>query len=185
MEMGGSDLLTVSHELLLEDDTWDRERTIAMGVTRANLLWAIGTGKSIDLPHMMYMAQFSTYGSFDPRGSVPFIGFLMELFKRHDVPFPIDLTRTEPKKPIGRYSLTRSEGQRKKKRLEASASEQPSVGILELQEAIANLRVEFDTRMTSLEEQSGCHTTMLQKIKGMLIRMQSKNDDDDDKEFRV
>ena len=132
---------------------------------------AIGMGKSIDLPRIMYMALFVVYGSSDPRGSVPFTEFLTELFKRHDVPIPIDFTRIEPEKPIDRYSLTQSEGQRKKKRLEASASEQSSVGISELQEAIANLRIEFDTRMTSLEEQSGHHTTTLQEIKGMLIRM--------------
>ena len=128
------DFLTVFHELLLGDDTWDGEvqynktcfkdwylmlflflchsllplkRTVVMGVTRANLLWAIGTGKSIDLPRMMYMALFSAYGSSDPRGSVPFTGFLTELFKRHDVPI---LTRTEPKKSIDRYSLTQYEG---------------------------------------------------------------------------
>ena len=49
----------------------------------------------------------------------------------------------------------------------------------ELQEAITNLRIEFDTCMTSLEEQSGHHTTILQEIKGMLIRTQPKDDDDD------
>ena len=54
------------------------------------------------------------------------------------------------------------------------------MGIPELQEAIANLRMEFDTRMTTLEEQSSRHTIMLQEIKGMLIRMQSKDDDDED-----
>ena len=64
--------------------------------------------------------------------------------------------------------------------MEASATEQPSVGIPELQKAIANLRIEFDTCMTSLEEQSGLHTTMLQEIKDMFIRMQSKDDDDDE-----
>ena len=49
------------------------------------------------------------------------------------------------------------------------------------------LRMEFDTRMTALEEQSGRHTTMLQEVKDMLIRMQSKDDDeeDDDQEFGV
>ena len=36
--------------------------------------------------------------------------------------------------------------------------------------------------MTGLEEQFGRHTTMLQEIKGMLIRLQSKDDDNDDKE---
>ena len=89
---------------------------------------AIGMGKSIDLPRIMYMALFVVYGSSDPRGSVPFTEFLTELFKRHDVPIPIDFTRIELEKSIDRYSLTQSEGQRKKKRLEASASEQPLVG---------------------------------------------------------
>ncbi|GFZ05278.1 hypothetical protein Acr_17g0008500 [Actinidia rufa] len=88
-----------------------------------------------------------------------------------------------------RYSLTRFEGQRKKRKLEEGASERPSIGIPELQEAIANLRVDFDTRMTAhneqfsrLEEQSGRQTTLLQEIKGMLIRMQAWNDDEEEKE---
>ncbi|GFY91470.1 hypothetical protein Acr_07g0016660 [Actinidia rufa] len=123
---------------------------------------AIGTGKTNDLPRMMFMALCAAYDSYDPRGSVPFIGLLMELFKKHGISILVNLTRTEPEKPIDRYSLTRSEGQRKKRKLEEGTSEQPSVGIPELQEAIANLRVDFDTCMTahdeqfnSLEEQSG------------------------------
>ena len=127
----------IFHELLLGDDNLDGEvqcnktrlkdrylmffsflchsllplkRTVIMGVTRANLLQAIGTEKSIDLPCMMYMALCSTYESSNARSYVPFTGFLTELFKRHDIPIPIDFIRAEPKKPIDRYSLTRSEG---------------------------------------------------------------------------
>ncbi|GFY87682.1 hypothetical protein Acr_05g0013210 [Actinidia rufa] len=99
-----------------------------------------------------------------------------------DLPTISHLIRTESEKPIDRYSLTQSEGKRLKMQLDENASEQPSVGIPELQEAITNLRIEFDTRMTSLEEQSGRHITMLQEIKRMLIRMQSKDDDDDEEE---
>ena len=122
-DIGMPDLSTISYELLLGDDIWDGEvqcnktrlkdrylmlflfschsllplkRTVAMGVARANLLWAIGTGKSIDLPRMMYMALFAVYGSSDPRGSVPFARFLIELLKTYDVPIPTYLTRTEP-----------------------------------------------------------------------------------------
>ena len=51
-----------------------------------------------------------------------------------------------------------------------------------LKEAITSLKTEFDTRMTALEDQSGHHTTMPQEIKGMIIRMQSKEKDDDDDE---
>ena len=64
--------------------------------------------------------------------------------------------------------------------MEAIASEESSIGITELKEAITSLKTEFNTCMTLLEEQSGRHTTMLQEIKCMLIRMQSKDDDDDD-----
>ncbi|GFY95652.1 hypothetical protein Acr_10g0010370 [Actinidia rufa] len=78
--------------------------------------------------------------------------------------------RTEPEKPIDRYLLTRSEGQQKKRRVEAIASEEPSIGMAELNEAITSLRTEFDTHMTALEKQFGRHTTMLQEIKGILIR---------------
>ncbi|GFS36402.1 hypothetical protein Acr_00g0045760 [Actinidia rufa] len=146
------DLATVSHELLLEGDEWDGEvqcskthlkdrfillflfschsllplkRTVAMSVTRANLLWAIGMGKSIDLPRMMFMSLCAAYNSSDTRGSVPFTGFLSELFKRHGVHIPVDLTMIDPEKPIDRYSLTRSEGQQKKRRLKAIESEEP------------------------------------------------------------
>ena len=137
-DIGMPDLATVSHELLLEGDEWDGEvqcsktrlkdkylilllfsfhsllslkRTVAMSITRANLLWAIGTGKSIDLPRMMFMSICVAYNSSDLRRSVPFTGFLTELFKRYGVHIPMDLTRTEPEKPIDIFSLTQSEGQ--------------------------------------------------------------------------
>ena len=58
------------------------KHTVAMGVIRENLLWAIGTGKTIDLPHMMFMALCTAYDLSDPRGFVPFIELLIELFKR-------------------------------------------------------------------------------------------------------
>ena len=77
------DLTTISHELLLGDDNWDGEvqcnktclkdmylilflfschsllplkLTVAMSVTRANLLWAIGTGKSSDFPRIIFLS---------------------------------------------------------------------------------------------------------------------------------
>ena len=68
-------------------------------------------------------------------------------------------------------------GVEKKRSLEAIASEEPSVSMADLKEAITSLRTEFDTHMTALEDQSSRHTSMLQEIKGMLIRMQSKDDD--------
>ena len=197
---------TVSHELLLEGDSWDGEVqcskmrlkdryliwflfschsllplkcTISMSVTRANLLWVIGTRKYIDLPCIMFLSLYAAYNSFDTREFVSFTGFFTELFMRHGIHIPMDLIMIEPEKPIDRYSLTRSMGQRKKKSLEAIASKEPSIGMTDLKEAITSLMTEFDTRMTALEDQSSRHTTKLQEINGMLIRMQSKDDNDD------
>ena len=109
-------------------------------------------GQFIDLPHMMFMSLCAAYNSSDLGGSVPFTRFLTELFKRYGVHIPVDLTRTESKKPIDRFSLTRSEGQQKKRIMEAIESEAPSIGMNELKEAITSLRTEYDTRMTALEE---------------------------------
>ena len=64
--------------------------------------------------------------------------------------------------------------------MEAIESEAPSIGMNELKEAITSLRTKFDTCMIALEEQSSRYTTMLQEIKGMLIRMQSRDDNEDE-----
>ena len=82
------------------------KRTVSMSVLRANLLWAIGMGKSIDLPDIMFLSLCVACNSSDMRGSVPFTEFLTELFKRHGIHIPMDLIRIELKKPIDRYSLT-------------------------------------------------------------------------------
>ncbi|GFS36692.1 hypothetical protein Acr_00g0047450 [Actinidia rufa] len=103
------------------------------------------------------------------RDPVRFTGVLTKLFKRSGVHIPVDLIRIEPERPIYRSSLSRSKGQRKKRRLEAIAHEKPSIGIAELKEEITNLRMETNSRMTALEKESSRHTTMLQEIKGMLI----------------
>ncbi|GFZ05440.1 hypothetical protein Acr_17g0010120 [Actinidia rufa] len=92
-----------------------------------------------------------------------------------------------------RASLSRSEGQRKKRKLEEEAQEESAIGMGELKEAILNLgkeiskqmsefRKEVNTRLSSLEEESSRHTVMLQDMKGMLIRMEEEDDDDDDDE---
>ncbi|GFS36594.1 hypothetical protein Acr_00g0046870 [Actinidia rufa] len=116
----------------------------------------------------------------DTRGFVLFTGFLTELFKKNGVHIPVDLIRIEPERPIDRSSVSRSEGQRKKRRLEAIAPEEPSIRMAELKEKITNLRMEMSTFMTSLEEESSRHTIMLQEIKGMLIRMQSKEEEEEE-----
>ena len=79
-----------------------------MSITRASLLWAIGTGKLIDLPRIIFLAICSAYDSSDARGSMPCTGFLTALFKKHEIFIPVDLIRAEPEKPIDKNSLTRS-----------------------------------------------------------------------------
>ncbi|GFS42198.1 hypothetical protein Acr_00g0078460 [Actinidia rufa] len=131
--------------------------------------------------------------NFTIRGSVPFTGFLTELFKRSGVHIPLDFIRIEPEGPIDRASLSRSEGQRKKRKLEEEAQEESAIGMGELKEAILNLgkemskqmsefREEVNTRLSSLEEESSRHTVMLQDMKGMLIRMEEEDDDDDEED---
>ncbi|GFZ10860.1 hypothetical protein Acr_22g0002580 [Actinidia rufa] len=172
------DLAVVSQDLL-EGDVWDGE--------------AISTGKSIDLPRIMFLSLYATCKAADKRGSVPFTGFLIELFKRNGVHIPLDFTRVEPKRAIDRASLSRSEGQRKKRKLEAGAYDESSIGMAELKEAILDLgremntrmsefRAEVNTHMTKLEEESSRHTTMLQEMKGMLIRMEEDDDEEEEED---
>ncbi|GFZ12042.1 hypothetical protein Acr_23g0004270 [Actinidia rufa] len=122
-DVGMPDLAVISHELLLEGEEWDREAQCSKTrlKDKAKLLWAIGMGKAIDLPR-----------------------FLTELFKRSGVRIPLGITRVEPEGAIDRSSLSRSKGQRKKRRFEAVADEVPSMGMAKLNEAITNLGKEFD-----------------------------------------
>ncbi|GFY91467.1 hypothetical protein Acr_07g0016630 [Actinidia rufa] len=180
LDIGMPDLTTISHELLLEGEEWDGECTVSMSVTRARFIWAIGIGKTIDLPHMMFMSLCATHMALDINGFVPFTGFLTELFKSTGVHILIDLIRIELERPINRSSLSQYEGQRKKRRLEVIAQEEPSIGMAKLKEEITNLRMEMNTHMIALEEESSHHTTMLQEIKGVLIQMQLKEEEVDD-----
>ncbi|GFS36372.1 hypothetical protein Acr_00g0045580 [Actinidia rufa] len=129
--VGMPDLAVVSQELLLEGDEWDGK--VQCNKTRlkdkARILWAIGIGKTIDLPRTMFLSLCATYKASDKRGSVPLTGFLTELFKRSGVHIPLDFIRIEPEGPIDRASLSRSEGQRKKRKLEEEAQEGSAIGM--------------------------------------------------------
>ncbi|GFZ15885.1 hypothetical protein Acr_25g0002940 [Actinidia rufa] len=169
----------VSQELLLEGDEWDGEvqcNKIRLK-DKARLLWAIGTGKTIDLPRIMFLSLCATYKALDKKDSVPFTRFLTELFKRSRVHIPLDFTKIEPEGPIDRVSLSRSDGQKKKRKLEEEAHEGSAIGMGELKEAILNLgkemskqmsefRAEVNTRLTSLEEESSRHTVYAPRHEG-------------------
>ncbi|GFS36492.1 hypothetical protein Acr_00g0046290 [Actinidia rufa] len=71
--------------------------------------------------------------------------------------------------------------------------EEPPMGMVELKEAIMNLgremgaqmfefKVEVNAHVTSLEEESRHHTTMIQEMKGMMIRMEAEYDDEEEEE---
>ncbi|GFZ15794.1 hypothetical protein Acr_25g0002030 [Actinidia rufa] len=169
---------------------------IAFGGKRmrwARLLWAIGTGKTIDLPRMMLLSLCTAHTASDKSGYVPFTGFLTELFKRSGVHIPLNITKIEPEGAIDRSSLSRSERLRKKRKLEVTAHEEPPIDMAELNEAIMNLeremgaqmsefKAEVNACMTSLEKKSRRHTTMLQEIKGMMIQMEAEYDDEEEEE---
>ncbi|GFY88900.1 hypothetical protein Acr_06g0008400 [Actinidia rufa] len=151
--VGMLDLAVISQELLLEGDEWDGET----------------------------------------RGVLCLSRFLTELFKKSGVHIPLDITRIEPEGVIDRSSLSRSEGQKNKRKLEVGVDEEPSMGMAELKEAIMNLgremgaqmsefKAKVNARMTTLEEESRRHTTMLQEMKGMMIQMEAEYDDDEEEE---
>ncbi|GFS29786.1 hypothetical protein Acr_00g0008460 [Actinidia rufa] len=109
----------------------------------------------------MFLFLCAAHTTSDLKGYVPFTWFLTELFRRNGVCMPLDLIRNEPKGAIDRSSLSRSEGQRKKRRLKAMVLEtEQSFGMTKLKKEIAKLRAKMNTHMTALEEEFGRHTTM-------------------------
>ncbi|GFZ19877.1 hypothetical protein Acr_28g0005820 [Actinidia rufa] len=149
--VGMPDLAVVSQELLLEVDEWD----VSMNTARARLLWVIGMRKTIDLPRMMFLSLCAAHMASDKKGSVPFTG----LFKRSGVHIPVDITRIEPEEVIDK--------------------EEEEIGGREMSAQIFEFKVEVNARITSLEEESRHHTTMLQEMKGMMIRTEAKYDNDE------
>ncbi|GFZ14665.1 hypothetical protein Acr_24g0008550 [Actinidia rufa] len=167
--VGMPDLAVVSQELLLEGDEWDGE---------------VQCNKTHLKDKYLILFMFSCHSllplkrtASDKRGSVPFTGFLTELFKRSGVHIPLDFIRIEPEGPIDRASLSRSEGQRKKRKLEEEAQEGSAIGMGELKKAILNLgkemskqmsefREEVNTRLSSLEEESSRHNCYTPRHEG-------------------
>ncbi|GFY88783.1 hypothetical protein Acr_06g0007230 [Actinidia rufa] len=94
------------------------EWDVSMNVARARLLWVIGIGKTIDLPRII-----------------------------SGVHIPLDFIKIEPEGPIDRASLSRSEGQRKKRKLEEEAQEGSAIGMGELKKAILNLGKEMRQKL--------------------------------------
>ena len=64
------------------------KRTVSMNTARARLLWAIGTGKSIDLPRVMFLSLCATHKSADKRGSCLSRGSLPNYSREVESTFP-------------------------------------------------------------------------------------------------
>ncbi|GFY91301.1 hypothetical protein Acr_07g0014970 [Actinidia rufa] len=159
------------------------KRTVSMSLLRAQLLWAIGTGKSIDLPRYMFMQVYHAYAHPNAQGSIPFTCVLTRLFKESKVKIPQDLVTQAQENPIANNALSRSEVQ--KERPEESTS---------WQAALARLEDKLDTFITStdarfkktIEEHAERNTTILQEMMAMMMRSQAaaggddKDEDDED-----
>ncbi|GFS41513.1 hypothetical protein Acr_00g0074800 [Actinidia rufa] len=129
------------------------KRTVSMNVARARLLWAIGTGKTIDLPISLGLSLR------DP---------LIELL----CPDLRDKGRRGNWRKK-RKKISYGYGDLKEAILNLGK---------EMSKQMAEFREEVNTRLSSLEEESSRHTVMLQDMKGMLIRMEEEDDDDDEED---
>ncbi|GFZ03480.1 hypothetical protein Acr_16g0001040 [Actinidia rufa] len=97
------------------------------------------------------MLDGDDWDASNKRGFVPFTGFLTELFKKSGIHIPLDFIRIEPEGAIDKSSLSRSEGQKKKRKLEEGASEESSMGMVELKEAILDLGRQMVPKCLNLE----------------------------------
>ncbi|GFS44283.1 argonaute family protein [Actinidia rufa] len=154
-------------------------------------LAAIGTGKTIDLPRIMFLSLCTTYKASDKRGSVLFTGFLTELFKRSGSHIPVDFIRIEPEGPLIELLCPDLRGKGRRGNWEEGAHEGSAIGMGELKEAILNMgkemskqmsefREEVNTRLSSLEEESSRYTVILQDMKGMLIHMEEEDEEEEE-----
>ena len=114
-DLGAPHLSVICNELLKKGETWDGEvyfskqklnprylilflfschslmplkRTVAMSLNRAQLLWAIGIGKSIDLPRYMFLQIYHAYTHSNTKGSIPFTCMLTRLIRDSKTKIP-------------------------------------------------------------------------------------------------
>ncbi|GFZ16815.1 hypothetical protein Acr_26g0000850 [Actinidia rufa] len=158
------------------------KRTVSMSLLRAQLLWAIGTGKSIDLPRYMFMQVYHAYAHPNAQGSIPFTCVLTRLFKESKVKIPQDLVTQAQENPIANNTLSCSEGQ--KERPEESTSWQAALARLE--DKLDTFITSTNARFKTLEEHAERNTTILQEMMAMMMRSQAaaggddKDEDDED-----
>ena len=226
-DIGVPPLTVICKELLKSGETWDGvvhcskqklksrylilflfscyflmplKRTVDMSLNRAQLLWAIGTGKSIDLPRYMFLQIYHAYTHTNPKGSIPFTCMLTKLIRDSKAKIPRDLITQDQENPIDCATLSRSEGQKKRRKeveelrrrasLEGESGQTSGVEIASLQAALEQQGQKLDafiastdTRLKNIEEHSERNTAILQEMMAMLMRGQlpaGGGDDDDD-----
>ena len=223
-DVGAPPLSIICNELLKRGETWDGEvqcskqkltarylilflfschslmplkRTVDMSLARAQLLWAIGTGKSIDLPRYMFMQLYHAYTHPNPKGSIPFTCLLTKLIKESKAKFPRDLITQDQDTPIDDATLSRSEGQKKRKKeveelrrrasAEGGSGQMSGADIASLQVAVEQQGQKLDAFITStdgrlknIEDHVERNTAILQEMFAMMMRGQPPAGGDDD-----
>ena len=227
-DVGAPPLSIICNELLKRGETWDGKvhcskqklnsrylilflfscysliplkRTVDMSLTRAQLLWAIGTGKSIDLPRYMFLQIYHAYTHPNPKGSIPFTCMLTKLIRDSKAKVPRDLVTQDQENPIDYATLSRSEGQKKRRKdveeqrrrasYDVESGQTSRVDNASLQAAVEQqgqkldaFIVSTDSRLKNIEDHVERNTAMLQEMMAMMMRAQppapGEGDDDDD-----
>ena len=87
-----------------------------MSLNRAQLLWAIGIGKSIDLPRYMLLQIYHAYTHPNPKGSILFTCMLTKFIRDSKAKIPQDLITQDQDNPIDYATLSHLEGQKKRRK---------------------------------------------------------------------
>ena len=92
------------------------KRTVDMSLNRAQLLWVIGMGKSIDLPQYMFMQIYHAYTHLNPKGLISFTCMLTKIIRESKVWISRDLITKDQENAIDDTTLNCSKGQKKRRK---------------------------------------------------------------------
>ena len=82
-----------------------------VSLMRAQLLWAIGTGLTIDLPYYMFMDLYTLYTNPTPLSSIPHTCLLTKLIKGAKVKIPGNAVQEKSKGKITLKTISKSQAQ--------------------------------------------------------------------------
>ena len=162
-----------------------------MSLARAQLLWAIGTGKTIDLPLYMFSQFVEESRNPSALGSIPFCCMLTELFSDSGSRIPKEMFRAYQESPIDEVTINKSRAQIKRKRETGGSQQDEEVVVVEelgsgsgsqgpthgqsLEAHIAASRAweaATNVRLTRMEEKMGKFEEMMGKFEERGARME-------------